>query len=279
MKKFWKFNDAIDWTKKSLLDYSYEVHTEKWQGKEIKDNDMYRMIEILNHSFSCAIDPSTEELKKQIAPNLPWADDHFLERVGGVPLNPGNEYKNWPYYKHNKSNDQFRTQKGEIFSHSYMERIWPKYAGNMGDEYYTENIKGSGNEDLGEPNMGYRYQYGDFDDVTSLLLREPFTRQAFLPIWFPEDTGVIHGDRVPCTIGYHFIRRFDYLHAVYYIRSCDFFRHFRDDIYLACRKVLWLIDKLRELDPDEWNDVKPGFLTMHITSLHCFAGEKSLLKK
>ena len=30
-------------------------------------------------------------------------------------------------------------------------------------------------------------------DVIDLLEREPFTRQAYLPIWFPEDTGAFHG--------------------------------------------------------------------------------------
>jgi hypothetical protein len=111
------------------------------------------------------------------------------------------------------------------------------------------------------------------------MSREPFTRQAFLPIWFPEDTGSVTGERVPCTIGYHFIRRGDWVHVVYYIRSCDFFRHFRDDIYLCAKKVFWLIEKLREKDPENWNHIKPGMLTMHITSLHAWASEKSLLKK
>jgi hypothetical protein len=111
------------------------------------------------------------------------------------------------------------------------------------------------------------------------MRKEPFTRQAFLPLWFPEDTGVVHGERVPCTIGYHFIRRGDWVHVVYYIRSCDFFRHFKDDIYLCAKKVFWLIDKLKEIDPDNWNHVKPGMLTMHITSLHAWAVEKPLLKK
>jgi len=109
--------------------------------------------------------------------------------------------------------------------------------------------------------------------------REPFTRQAFLPIWFPEDTGTVHGERVPCTIGYHFIRRYNWVHIVYYIRSCDFFRHFRDDIYLAVRKLYWLIEELQKRNPEEWGGVKPGTFTMHITSLHAWASEKVLLPK
>ena len=82
-----------------------------------------------------------------------------------------------------------------------------------------------------------------------------------------------------CTIGYHFIRRGDFLHVVYYIRSCDIIRHFQDDIYLACRKVIWVLEELRKRDPDNWNEVKPGMYTMHITSMHCFKSDKPVLLK
>jgi len=259
MKKFGRFNDVISWTAQQMYDYSYEVHTEKWQGKEIKHDPKYTMIETLNLSFSCQMSPDIKEIGEQIKPNFAWADEHFEERVGGLPLNPPPSHVRWPYAQ--KNNAEFGGL--EKFSHTYPERIWPKFASDI------PNSKMS----------GIRYEYGDFNDVVELMSREPFTRQAFLPIWFPEDTGSVTGERVPCTIGYHFIRRGDWVHVVYYIRSCDFFRHFRDDIYLCAKKVFWLIEKLREKDPENWNNVKPGILTMHITSLHAWAVEKSLLKK
>ena len=259
MKKFGRFNDVISWTAQQMYDYSYEVHTEKWQGKEIKHDPKYTMIETLNLSFSCQMSPDIKEIGEQIKPNFAWADEHFEERVGGLPLNPPPSHVRWPYAQ--KNNAEFGGL--EKFSHTYPERIWPKFASDI------PNSKMS----------GIRYEYGDFNDVVELMSREPFTRQAFLPIWFPEDTGSVTGERVPCTIGYHFIRRGDWVHVVYYIRSCDFFRHFRDDIYLCAKKVFWLIEKLREKDPENWNNVKPGMLTMHITSLHAWAVEKSLLKK
>ena len=259
MKKFGRFNDVISWTAQQMYDYSYEVHTEKWQGKEIKHDPKYTMIETLNLSFSCQMSPRLKEIGEQIKPNFAWADEHFEERVGGLPLNPPPSHVRWPYAQ--KNNAEFGGL--EKFSHTYPERIWPKFASDI------PNSKMS----------GIRYEYGDFNDVVELMSREPFTRQAFLPIWFPEDTGSVTGERVPCSIGYHFIRRGDWVHVVYYIRSCDFFRHFRDDIYLCAKKVFWLIEKLREKDPENWNNVKPGILTMHITSLHAWAVEKSLLKK
>lgn len=251
-QEFKRFDDAINWLGTELYKWGMPIKTEKWQGIEITDT--HAMIETLDLSFKCPVIESLPMLRKDIKPNIPWADDHFQERVGRVPLNPGNEFRNWPYYKGKPQNDTFRTE-DEKFTHSYMERIWAP----------TDK-------------MGIRYEYGDFDDVVNLLHKEPLTRQAYLPIWFPEDTGVKFGGRVPCTLGYWFLRRGSLLHITYYIRSCDFIRHLRDDIYLASRKLIWVLEELRRKDPS-WNDVMPGNLIMHIGSLHCFQLEKDTTLK
>jgi hypothetical protein len=255
MKSFSKPSDAIKWAKEKLLNYGYVVQTERWQAIASPDD----MWETMNTSFQMFIPHSLEELREEVRPNLPWADDHFEERISGKPLNPPPSNEWWPFNQ--KKNQEFK--KEEKFSHTYPERLWPKYASEV-----PNSIMG-----------GIRYQYGDFGDVIDLLQREPFTRQAFLPMWFPEDTGSVHGERVPCTIGYHFMRRGNHLHIVYYIRSCDYLRHFRDDIYMACRKLLWVLETLKEKDPVRWGDVLPGWYSMHITSLHCFNREKGVLKQ
>lgn len=263
MNKFTNFKDVIGYATDQLKDNSYEVHTEKWQAKDIKNDPRFTMLETMNLSFTCDIDPNIDILKEQIKPNITWADEHFLERVSGIPYNPPPSHVRWPFAQ--KDNAEFGGLKE--FSHTYPERIWPKY----------KNVADDGTVLDDEPRKGIRYDYGDFNDVVELMYREPLTRQAYLPLWFPEDTGAVHGDRVPCTLGYHFIRRQDKLHVVYYIRSCDFFRHFRDDVYLCCRKALWLLDRLREKDPESWNYVTSGTITMHITSLHVWALEKGVL--
>ena len=262
-KSFQKPSDAINWTKKSMLDFGYEVRTERWQSIDAPDS----MWEKLNHSFAFVIPETIDDLVNEIRPNLPWADDHFGERVSGIPYNPPPSNEWWPFNQ--KKNAEFK--KDEKFSHTYPERIWPKLAG---DKFLPSLMS----DHVEEPLKGIRFNYGDFYDVVTLLTREPYTRQAYLPMWFPEDTGSVHNERVPCSLGWHFIRRGDNLHINYYIRSCDFIRHFRDDIYLACRKLHWALDMLKSNDPEKWNDVKPGWFTMHITSLHCFNSEKGLLK-
>jgi thymidylate synthase len=72
--------------------------------------------------------------------------------------------------------------------------------------------------------------------------------------------------------------RHDYLHVVYYIRSCDFTRHWSDDCYLTIRLALWLLDRLRERDK-RWYDVRVGMFTMHITSLHVFINDWQKMKE
>lgn len=238
------FSKVIKDTAKRLKKEGKVVHVNKWQAIEAP----LKMFEIFNHSFTCKVSDDIDELKKQIQPDLPWADVHFMERVSGFPLNPPPSYQIWPYYK----DDKKWRRVGNKFSHSYPERM------------NTPRIK------------GIRYNYGNLEDVINLLLNDRYTRQAFLPIWFPEDTGAVHGERVPCTIGYWFVHRDNQLNMYYPIRSCDFRRHFKNDIYMACRLLLWVLDNLKSKDV-YWKDVEPGILTMQIWNLHIFDGEQNFI--
>lgn len=223
-----------------LKNTGYRMDSKSWQS--IKNT--VSMWEALNINFSLPIPETIHELQEDALPNLPWAEEHFLERVSGQPLNPPPSHVHWPFGSKVKT---FAAQ-GK-FSHTYPERIWPK----------------------GEGREGIRFKYGDLKDVVNLLLKEPETRQGYLPLWFPEDTGVVHGERVPCTLGYHFIIRHGFIHCNYYMRSCDYFRHFTDDIYMAARLTQWVRYKVNP-------DLKMGKLSMYITSLHIFFNELSKLK-
>lgn len=238
------------------------ITTGSWQGQQ-KPIDFF---ETLNVSFSVMMPESMEIAAQHVKPNLPWADAHFEERVGGLPLNPGEQYKNWPFYKNNPSNDKFRVETDGKFSHSYMERIWPKFAGIGGGEMR-----------IGSFHRGIRYSYGDLNDLVDLFEHDLETRQAYLPIWFPEDTGAVHNQRVPCTLGYHFIIRDRKLHVNYYIRSCDYLRHFRDDIYLTLKLAQWIGNQVSRKRGYQVSGITPGIFTMHITSLHIFDKEQNRL--
>ncbi len=42
-------------------------------------------------------------------------------------------------------------------------------------------------------NRGIRYRYADLHDVIDTLNKDPLTRQAYIPIWFPEDGSAMPG--------------------------------------------------------------------------------------
>jgi hypothetical protein len=219
--------------------------------------------EVLNHSFEMKSTATTlDHLRADIRPDLPWADDHFEERVSGEPLNPPPSEAWWPHAP--KGNNRFKSEDG-TFSHTYPERYWPQYAGESLPKEVLDFAKMSGR-------VGIRFRYGDLDDLTNCLAEDPLTRQAYLPVWFPEDLGAPMSERKPCTLGYHFIMRDNRLHVIYYIRSCDFLRHFRNDIYMTVRLQHWVLEQCRMKNSD-WQKVKAGSFTMHITSLHLFRND------
>jgi hypothetical protein len=254
IRTYGRFSDAIAMEKGRLKTFARSVKAPYWQGMDVSAKPEMMTRELLNESFAVQV-LSLDELRDDIKPNLPWADDHFAERVGREPLNPGVQWANWPFAK---SAARFLKERGGKFTHTYMERIWPKRAG-IDDA--MDSID----------NFGIRYNLGDLDDVVRLLARDPLTRQAYLPIFFPEDTGAVHVGRIPCSIGYQFILRDSYLHCIYQLRSCDFVRHLRDDLYLASRLLLWVLEELRT--HAGWDGISPGLLTTHITSLHIFEAD------
>lgn len=270
--QFRNFDTAAKALETQFRIHGKKVHTKKWQGQDISLRPDMKSWELLNAAFNVHLG-GIEELdhwRKDIAPNLPWADDHFEERVSGAPLNPGVEWANWPWAS---SADKHRTE-GEMFNHTYAERLWPRHADRMGplstsEEYRDKLLYHS--FDGPEVHRGIRGEYGDLSTLVEMLAWEPDTRQAYIPLYFPEDTGL--EGRKPCTLGYQFIMREDRLHVYYPLRSCDFVRHWRDDCYLAVRLLLWVLDECRKRNSVDWKDIKPGTYTMHMTSLHVFAND------
>lgn len=274
MTYFHDFHAARNYLKAAFASSGRMVKTERWQALDISKRPEATMHELLFESLYVPL-REIEDLdhwRKNIHPHLPWADAHFHERVCGMPINPGREWKNWPYAHsaagHLDSNGKF--------NHNYMERYWPKRAGTVSvptvepEDFIREYAHPAANHDI---LRGIRHQYGDLGDLVRLLAFESLTRQAYMPIFFPEDTGTSHSGRKPCTLGYHFIVRDNKLSVVYYIRSCDFIRHYSDDIYLTVRLLLWIIDQCRQISPMIWNDIHPGTFVMHITSLHMFRND------
>lgn len=239
------------------------VATGEWQSQDISDKPMLATHELANVSIVMGLPHTEHHLAMKTGAHLPWAEDHFKERVSGEPMNPAPSEAWWPFAQKTEVGDTNKAHKsqGDAFSHTYPERMWPKMAANG----HWHDSK------LPQPHRGIRFEYGDLGDVVNQLAEGPLTRQAYLPIWFPEDTGAVHKERVPCTLGYHFMIRGDKLQITYYMRSCDLIRHFQDDVYMAGRLAQWIRDRLNDRLGQVRYEVSE--LIMHVVSLHCFAGD------
>lgn len=259
---FKTFDQAIGYAR-DLLRVAPVVHSKYWQGVDISKMREAATAETLHYSMRAPMIWKQDELVADVRPDLPWADDHFAERVSGKPINPPPSEEWWPHAPPGQKNEKFKTHTNAdgqpCFSHSYPERLW------------------------GSDQRGQRFSYGDLNDVAALLAQDPMTRQAFIPIWWPEDGGSPANERKPCTIGYQFIVRPDRfgvprMDCVYTIRSCDYKRHFRNDIYFAVLLARWMSAQalgyaagMTDIaSRDLWATVQPGKLIMHITSLHLF---------
>lgn len=243
------------------------VKPSHWQGRDISNRHDMQTYEVLNVSATVWLpDEDLAGYRADIRPDIPWADDHFEERVCGYPLNPGLQWAKW---RMGKGADDFRRPDGR-FDHNYMERYWPKFARKVPPAEVPPSPSPIETLDPSLAHFGIDRRYGDLMDLVDLMVREPLTRQAYLPIWFPEDTGLVHRGRAPCSLGYHFILRHSELHCVYYLRSCDLINHWANDMYFTVRLMIWLLGRLREKDRETWEDIPLGTLTTHTTSLHCF---------
>lgn len=243
------------------------VHTGEWQSINTQGSRYHATHELEDVSLVWErMPPSLDDIIPAI--DQSWADDHFLERVSGKPLNPAPSHLSWPYAV--RGNDDHTT--ADRFDHTYPERFWPAFA-NVGE------TRPNGRQ-VFVPHNGIRFQYGDLGDLVNMLVRNPLTRQAYLPVWFPEDTGAVDGQRVPCTLGYHFMQRGGRLSCRYYIRSCDAYRHLSNDVWLAAMLTKWICDQVNEQTKDEEISLRlrPGKLVMHISSLHSFVGDNSKIK-
>lgn len=266
MRFYASVGEAIAGSRQLVYDHGVEVDAGHWQGQKTEGHPSLVTKELLNHEFVCPMPQTVPEMVDQINPNLPWADMHFAERVSMMPQNPDPSYTEWPWWRGQESSKQ--AGDGEQFTHTYSERFWPKYANYEMDIAVGPNAR-----------TGIRYRYGDMNDLVGLLIREPYTRQAYMPIFFPEDTGAHHGGRIPCTLGYHFMLRQDRLLLWYHLRSCDYVRHFRDDVYLAIRLARFILDELQLVTSADspWQSAQMGMFHFCSYSFHYHKGDEHLV--
>lgn len=105
------------------------------------------------------------------------------------------------------------------------------------------------------------------EKIVTLLKEHPETRQAFMSIWDPnQDVERLEKDRVPCSIGFHFLVRNGKLNLVYYMRSLEVSLCLGNDMYTSTR----LLETMAG-----WLDLEVGSVTFMVGSLHYFEEDKN----
>jgi hypothetical protein len=231
---------------KRMIAHGVPIQRTSWQSTSAP-SPAYELTNVL---LEFSVPDSICQWQEICLPDLPWAEEHFQERVSGIPHNPPPSSARWPWYS-DKEREKFQHGEARRFDHTYPERFWPRAAARAEDGYLRNELT------------------GDLRDVASLLRRDPWTRQAFLPVWFPEDTGSREGQRVPCTLGYHFVRNKTQLDCNYFIRSCDLTRHYLNDVYMTGRLLQWMVENVQNSDGLPY----PGTLTMFVSNLHLFTAD------
>lgn len=227
----------------------------------MKSDETSMVHELLGITLRFGVPRNQSVWARTCSPNLPWAEDHFRERIGGDPLNPAPSEAWWPFAQAGNAEHKSEDEK---FSHTYPERFWPKFAAAGDPDIPGVDFPSQGRQ-------GIRFLYGDLNQLVDVLRRNSNSRQAYLPIWFPEDlTAADRGERVPCSLGYYFLRHpgRDQLDCTYYMRSCDIMRFYRDDVYMAGRLLQHVAKRTHQ---------EPGQLTIHVANLHCFPNDLGLL--
>lgn len=180
------------------------------------------------------------------------------------------DYETWEIEKYSfgvlDTTDIFEVVKdGNWATKEFDERVnmfepWinPGKAWELRKEYWQDYIHN------GKLCYSYNERMGPYlYDLINLLKDDPDTRQAIL-VLFRQDIDTDHTlgmGRIPCSISYHFMIREGKLDIIYYMRSCDFMEHFRNDYALACMFKDWMAVQV---------EVPAGTTYMDMDSLHIY---------
>ena len=222
MRIYKNFAEAVDETKRNLYEMGIRVHPHSMQNKIVKNNEEYSSLEIQGEVFSVE---DTSDRDKMVGDNLAYCKAEFAERIVKT-VNPGKSYK-------------------------LRLKVWKEFLVNEKMDYtYSERM------------------FPQLEKTIAEMKRNPDTRQAIIEIHNNKlDLEAMGGKkRIPCSMYYQLMIRKDpqgipRVNIIYTMRSCDYYTHFKNDMWLACELKDYVAKRL---------GIKPGTFTMFIGSLHAY---------
>jgi hypothetical protein len=241
------FREAMSEIKRDLAEMGVGVQNRMMQDK-VGD---FPTLEVQNYGYT-VLNPDPDELNI----NAAWCTAEWSERRSGClgnAANPGEAYHlrkdehiNWEDFlevggvpvPHKSTVDQLIKDKPHLaglpamFAYSYAER-------------FARNHQ--------------------VQRVIAELRRNPMSRQLYVAMWDPnEDAHRLGANRVPCSIGWHFLYREGRLDITYTMRSCDFITHFQHDVWMSMQLLIFVAN---------YADIPIGRFHHFINSLHIYKSD------
>lgn len=198
-------------------------HPKSYQNKVIEGVEGFATKEITHYVYRLMSLKHPEYLFINDPSAKVWAEAEFFERMDPGFKNPGQAWKLRP-------------------------EVWRQFLNGVNQFDYTYNQRI-------DPTV-------KLNSIIKELIRNPDSRQLWLPIFIPNDLRYLGGSRrIPCSLGYWFNTEDGKLNLTYIQRSADAVTHLGNDIFLAW-KLLETVGFL--------TNIPVGNLTHHIFSLHVY---------
>ena len=225
---------------RDVLEMGIRVHPHSMQNKVVVGDDNFSTMEITNYDY-CLLSLNEEDYLFLFDPTCrEWIREEIMERVGPIPVNPGQAYK--------------------IRLH-----VWEQFLVDGKFDYtYPERIAGK----------------GAFHKIANEIRVNPDSRQLVMAIWDRQDINYIGGKkRIPCSIYYQFMVREGQINIIYNQRSADVVTHFGNDVWLAWAMMQAMTVAVNTFPEYKDNPLKVGHLYHNIGSLHVYKKDIPTLKQ
>jgi thymidylate synthase len=224
---FADFPEAQNEIKRDIAELGMDVHTETMQDKDIADDPDFATKELTNYMYT-VLKPDYTEIE---GTHDEWVQTEWEDRLRGE-LNPGRAWRRrkdvWEQFLEPDRGSSSR-KLPRLFSYTYSQRMGGQHIEHLVEE----------------------------------LIRHPNSRQLYLPVWKADPDERRRGERrVPCSLGYWFVKRGGAIHETYMMRSCDFFTHYPNDAALATILLHYLAKRSKS---------KVGTFTHFVGSFHVYA--------